>query len=44
MLVKFEKNRVVEATQNFEFFDKKWFNHFWKSNDAILKTFLKRQQ
>ena len=37
MLVKFEQNRMVGTTQNFELFDKKMVNHFWQSADAILK-------
>ena len=33
MLVKFEQNRMVQTTRNFEFFDKKkrvFYNHFNK--------------
>ena len=40
MLVKFEPNRMIETTQNFELFDKKktvFDNHFWQSADAILE-------
>ena len=37
MLVKFEQNRMVRITQNFELFDKKMINHFWQSVDAILE-------
>ena len=39
MLVKFEQNRMVQATQNFELFDKKlvFYNHFWQRVDAILE-------
>ena len=31
MLVKFEQNRIVRTMQNFELFDKKWFNSFDKA-------------
>ena len=45
MLVKFEQNRMVQTTRNFEVFDKKkqkkkktgFYNHFWQRVDAILK-------
>ena len=44
MLLKFEQNRMVQTTQNFELFDKKslfffffFFNHFWQRVDAILE-------
>ena len=40
MLVKFEQNRMVQTTWNFEPFDKKkkkvFYNHFWQRVDAIL--------
>ena len=37
MLVKFEQNRTVRTTQNFEFFWQEIVNHFWQSVDAILE-------
>ena len=40
MLVKFEQNRMVQTTQNFDLFDKKAGfkkKHFWQSVDAILE-------
>ena len=42
MLVKFDQNLTVQATQNFElFWERKkkrvFLNHFWQSVDAILK-------
>ena len=42
MLVKFEQNRMVQTTQNFELFDKKkkkmvFKNHFWQSFGAIFE-------
>ena len=42
MLVKFEQNRMVQTTQNFELFDKKlgFYNHFWQRVDAILEDVL----
>ena len=38
MLVKFEQNRMVQTTRNFELFDKNRFsyNHFWQKVDTIL--------
>ena len=38
MLVKFEQNRMVETTWNFELFEKKnvFLNYFWQSVGAIL--------
>ena len=30
MLVKFEQNHMVQTTQNFELFDKKWLTNFDK--------------
>ena len=40
MLVKFEQNRMVRTTQNFDLFDKKLVNHIWQSFDAILEDIL----
>ena len=39
MPVKFEHNRMVQTTRNFELFDKKrvFYNHFWQSVDAIVE-------
>ena len=39
MLVKFEQNRMVETTRNFELFDKKpvFLYHFKERVDAILE-------
>ena len=40
MLVKYEQNRTVQTTRNFELFDKKnrvFYNHFWQRVDAILE-------
>ena len=39
MLVKFEQNRMVQTTRNFELYDKKseFLNHFWQSADATLE-------
>ena len=39
MLVKFEQNRMVQTTRNFELFDKKRvsYNHFWQRVDSILE-------
>ena len=40
MLVKFEKNRMVQTTRNFEFYWQKkkvFYNHFWQRVDAILE-------
>ena len=39
MLVKFQQNRMVQATRNFELFDKTrvFYNHFWQRVDAILE-------
>ena len=39
MLVKFEQNRVVQTTHNFELFDKKpgFLKPFLQSVEAILK-------
>ena len=41
MLVKFEQNRMVQTTRNFEIFDKKlsffFLNHFCQSFDVILE-------
>ena len=41
MLVKFEQNRMVQTTRNFELFDKKknrfFKKHFLQSVDAILE-------
>ena len=39
MLVKFEQNRMVQSTQNFELFNKKkwvFYNHIGQRVDAIL--------
>ena len=38
MLGKFEQNRMVRTTQNFELFWHKMVNHFWQSVDAILEV------
>ena len=41
MLVKFEQNRMVQGTRNFELFDKKKTGFFknlsWQSVDTILE-------
>ena len=39
MLVKFEQNRMVQTTQNFELLNKIFFfyNHFWRTVDASLE-------
>ena len=39
VLVKFEQNRMVQTTQNFEFFDKKtgFLKPFWQGISAILE-------
>ena len=38
MLVKFEKNRKVQAIRNFELFDKnKRVNYIWQIVDAVLE-------
>ena len=43
MLVKFDKNCMVQTTRNFELFDQKkkkkriFYNHFWQRVDAILE-------
>ena len=39
MLVKFEQNRMIQITRNFELFDKNrvFNNHFWQRVDTILK-------
>ena len=40
MLVKFEQNRIVQTTQNFELFWQKtgfYNNNFWQRVDAILE-------
>ena len=41
MLVKFEQNRMVQTTQNFELFDKNkvFWNNFWQSDGAILEDY-----
>ena len=40
MLVKFEQNRMVQTTRNFELFDKRsgFYNHFWQRVDASLEN------
>ena len=40
MLMKFEQNRIVQAIQNFELFDKKWLTIFDKVLTPFWKTFL----
>ena len=41
MLMKFEQNRIVQTTRNFELFDKNLFlNHFDKALTPFWKTFL----
>ena len=40
MLVKFEQNRRVQTTQNFELFDKTWLTIFDKVLTPSWKTFL----
>ena len=37
MLVKFEQNRIVQTTRNYEFFDKKkaFFRPFWQSFEVL---------
>ena len=42
MLVKFEQNRMVQTTQNFELLYKKpgFYNHFDKELTPFWKTFL----
>ena len=40
MPVKFEQNRMVQTTRNFELLDKKpgfFYNDFWQRVDAILE-------
>ena len=42
MLVKFEQNRMVQTTRNFELLDKKtevffFYKHFWQRVDAIFE-------
>ena len=39
MPVKFEQNRMVQTTRNFELFDRKrgFYNHFWQRVDGILE-------
>ena len=42
MIVKFEQNRMVQTTRNFELFDQKkkgffFYNHFWQRVDAIME-------
>ena len=39
MLVKFEQNRMVQTTRNFELFDKNrvFYKYFWQRVDAILE-------
>ena len=37
ILVKFERNRMVQTIQNFVFFWQKMFNKFWQSVDASLE-------
>ena len=37
MLVKFEWNRMVQTTRNFEVKKPGFLNHFWQSVDAILE-------
>ena len=40
MLVKYQQNRMVQTTRNFEFFFLKFFyNHFLQRVDAILEDF-----
>ena len=43
-IVKFEQNRMVQNTRNFELFDKKqnkkkrvFYNHFWQRVHVILE-------
>ena len=40
MPVKFEPNRMVQTTRNFELFAKNWiiYIHFWQKFDAILEN------
>ena len=41
MPVKFEQNRMVQTTRNFNIFDKKTvfsLKHFWQSVDAIFEN------
>ena len=40
MLVKFEKNRIVQIIQNIELFDKKWSTIFDKVLMPFWKMFL----
>ena len=40
MLVKFERNRIVQTIQIFELFDKKWLTIFDKVLMQFWKTFL----
>ena len=37
MLVKFEQNRMVQITQNFEFSNKKWLAIFYKALMPVIE-------